>query len=47
MTGLDRDSFAMSEQVRALADKRIRRRLGTVGDDAFEEISRYLLYFIA
>lgn len=46
-TGLDRDSYAMPEQVRALAHKRIHRRLGTLDDATMDEIGLYLRYFIA
>ena len=45
-TGLDRLSFAMTEQVRALSHVRIDRVLGRVDERAMDEVSRYLHLFI-
>jgi mRNA interferase MazF len=45
-TGLTRVSYAMTEQIRALAYRRIDRQLGTVGAETLGEISRYLHMFI-
>jgi mRNA interferase MazF len=45
-TGLNRVSYAMTEQVRAMSDQRARRQLGEVGDDALTMISRYLHLFL-
>lgn len=46
-TGLSRDSYAMTEQVRALAYRRIDRQLGALDASTLEQISRYLHLFIA
>jgi mRNA interferase MazF len=46
-TGLERTSFAVPEQIRALAYRRIDRQLGAVDDDTLGEISHYLHLFIA
>jgi mRNA interferase MazF len=46
-TGLVRTSYAMTEQVRALALGRIERQLGVVDETPMSRISRYLHLFIA
>lgn len=46
-TGLVRTSYAMTEQVRALAVDRIERQLGAVDETVATRISRYLHLFIA
>jgi mRNA interferase MazF len=46
-TGLDRPSYAMTEQIRAVSDRRTGRRLGAVGDETLGAISRYLHLFLA
>ena len=46
-TGLDRASYAMTEQIRAVSDRRTGRRLGAVGDETMAAISRYLHLFLA
>jgi mRNA interferase MazF len=46
-TGLNRDSYAMPEQIRALAIGRIRRQLGILDDATINKISRYLHLFVA
>lgn len=46
-TGLDRPSYAMTEQIRAVSDRRTGRRLGAVGDETLAAISRYLHLFLA
>jgi mRNA interferase MazF len=45
-TGLDRNCYAMPEQIRALAHKRIHRQLGILDDATIRKISRYLRLFI-
>jgi mRNA-degrading endonuclease toxin of MazEF toxin-antitoxin module len=45
-SGLARASYAMTEQVRALAYGRIERQLGAVNQDGMNQISRYLHLFI-
>ena len=45
-TGLNRPSYAMTEQVRALSDHRAGRRLGVVSDETLTTISRYLHLFL-
>jgi mRNA-degrading endonuclease toxin of MazEF toxin-antitoxin module len=45
-TGLARVSYAMTEQIRALAYDRIERQLGAVNQDGMNRISRYLYLFI-
>jgi mRNA interferase MazF len=45
-TGLSQLSYAMTEQVRAMADQRAKRRLGRVDDETLTAISRYLHLFI-
>ena len=45
-TGLVRTSYAMTEQVRALAVDRIERQLGAVEQTVATRISRYLHLFI-
>jgi mRNA interferase MazF len=45
-TGLQRLSYAMTEQVRAMSDQRAGRRLGKVSDGTLSAISRYLHLFI-
>ena len=47
MTGLDRTSYAMREQIRALAHRRIDRQLGNIDEATTGEISYYLHLFIA
>jgi mRNA interferase MazF len=46
-TGLKQQSYAMTEQIRAVSDLRAGRQIGTVGHDALTAISRYLHLFIA
>ncbi len=46
-TGLNRVSFAMTEQIRALAYRRIDRQLGSTDAATLEQISHYLHLFIA
>jgi mRNA interferase MazF len=46
-TGLDRPSYAMTEQIRAVSDRRTGRRLGAVGNETLAAISRYLHLFLA
>jgi mRNA interferase MazF len=46
-TGLKQHSFAMPEQIRAVAHKRIHRQLGILDDGTIRKISRYLRLFIA
>lgn len=46
-TGLERISFAMTEQIRALSHSRVVRRLGQLDERSFEPVSRYLHLFIA
>lgn len=45
-TGLNRTSYAMTEQVRAMSDQRAGRRLGKVSDETLQIVSRYLRLFI-
>jgi len=37
----------MTEQIRAVSDRRTGRRLGAVGDETLAAISRYLHLFLA
>lgn len=46
VTGLNRVSYALTEQVRALSDRRAGRRLGRVSAETLTAISRYLHLFI-
>ena len=46
-TGLQRVSYAMTEQVRAISTQRAGRQLGSVSDEKLAAISRYLHLFIA
>ena len=46
-TGLDRLSYAMTEQIRALAYRRVERQLGTIDEAIIGEISHFLHLFIA
>ena len=46
-TGLARTSYAMTEQIRALAYDRIDRQLGALDEAGMAQISRYLHLFIA
>lgn len=46
-TGLTRVSYAMTEQVRALSEGRVRLEIGATAEDHFAEISRYVHRFIA
>ena len=46
-TGLDRISYAMTEQIRTLAYRRIDRQLGSIDDNTVNEISHYLHLFIS
>jgi mRNA interferase MazF len=46
-TGLNRTSYAMPEQIRALAYRRIERQIGSVDDATAGRISHYLHLFIA
>jgi mRNA interferase MazF len=45
-TGLQRVSYAMTEQVRAISSQRAGRQLGSVNDEMLNTISRYLHLFI-
>lgn len=45
-TGLDRTSYAMTEQVRVLSLSRIDQRLGDLDEATFALVSRYLHLFI-
>jgi mRNA interferase MazF len=45
-TGLERVSYAMTEQVRAISNQRAGRQLGSVSDETLTAISRYLHLFI-
>lgn len=45
-TGLKRISFAMTEQARAMSDRRAGSRVGRVSDETLTAISRYLHLFI-
>ena len=45
-SGLARASYAMTEQIRALAYDRIERQLGAVNQDGMNQISRYVHLFI-
>jgi mRNA interferase MazF len=45
-TGLQRVSYAMTEQVRAISNQRAGRQLGRVSDETLNTISRYLHLFI-
>jgi mRNA interferase MazF len=45
-SGLARASYAMTEQIRALAYDRIERQLGAANQDGINQISRYLHLFI-
>ena len=45
--GLNRPSYAMTEQIRAVSDQRAGRRLGAVNDETMAAISRYLHLFLA
>jgi mRNA interferase MazF len=45
--GLQRLSYAMTEQIRALSGRRAGRRLGQVDRETLTAISRYLHLFIA
>ena len=45
-TGLARLSYAMTEQIRALAYDRVERQLGAVDQVGMNQISRYLHLFI-
>lgn len=47
VTGLNRISYAMTEQLRAVSDQRAGRRLGKVSAETLTAISRYLHLFIA
>jgi mRNA interferase MazF len=46
-TGLQRVSYAMTEQIRAVSDQRAGRQLGAVSSETLRTISRYLHLFIA
>ena len=46
-TGLERGSYAMTEQVRAVSESRAGRHLGKVSSETLTRISRYLHLFIA
>lgn len=46
-TGLERISFAMTEQVRVLSSRRALRGLGRIGQPARDRVSSYLHLFIA
>ena len=46
-TGLQRVSYAMTEQIRAMSEERTGRRLGKLDDESLTAISRYLHLFIA
>jgi mRNA interferase MazF len=45
-TGLNRPSYAMTEQIRAVSDQRTGRQLGAVSDETLAAISRYLHLFL-
>jgi mRNA interferase MazF len=45
-TGLKQASYAMTEQVRAMSDRRAGRQLGRVSSETLTAISRYLHLFI-
>jgi mRNA interferase MazF len=45
-TGLNRPSYAMTEQIRAISDQRTGRQLGAVSDETLAAISRYLHLFL-
>jgi mRNA interferase MazF len=45
-TGLRQVSFAMTEQVRAMSDRRAGRQLGSVSSETLSTVSRYLHLFI-
>jgi mRNA interferase MazF len=45
-TGLNRPSYAMTEQIRAVSDQRTGRHLGSVSDETLAAISRYLHLFL-
>jgi mRNA interferase MazF len=45
-TGLKQPSYAMTEQIRTMSDRRAGRRLGTVSDETLAAMSRYLHLFI-
>lgn len=45
-TALKQVSFAMTEQVRAMSDRRAGRQLGRVSSETLAAISRYLHLFI-
>jgi mRNA interferase MazF len=47
LTGLQRVSYAMTEQVRAISTERAGRQLGRVADSDIAMIGRYLHLFIA
>jgi mRNA interferase MazF len=47
VTGLNRVSYAMTEQIRSVSDQRAGRRLGSVSAETLTAISRYLHLFIA
>ena len=46
-SGLERVSYAMTEQVRVLSLARVQRTLGVVDPAIFAQVSRYLHLFIA
>lgn len=46
-TGLKQPSYAMTEQVRAMSDRRAGRQLGSISSETLAAISRYLHLFIA
>jgi len=46
-SGLQRTSYAMTEQIRAVALARLERALGELDPAVFAQISRYLHLFIA
>lgn len=46
-SGLERTSYAMTEQVRVLALARVERTLGAVDPAVFAQVSRYLHLFVA
>ena len=46
-TGLQRVSYAMTEQIRAMSEERAGCRLGKLDDESLTAISRYLHLFIA
>lgn len=45
-TGLNRVSYAMTEQIRAISHDRVGRHLGTVSPQRLTVISRYLHLFV-